>query len=262
VDHDFVLNDALRLHLLTSGTNVETLYLHGVGGSAWTFDATLRSMPDPGSWACVDLLGYGSSSWLPDGDYTTARQVDAIGKVLDRLAADRVDLVGFSWGGLIALELARRDPRVSKVVMIDIAPATDASVDDVPAVPARYASLSEAVAAVLRQAPRASNAVALREALLSTRPVSSGLEKEIDPALLRRWQFRAEDHWASLGEVVNEILLVRAQSSPVLSATTAADMVAVARRASLVEIPDAGHLIPLEQPELLAAVLHDFLDSR
>lgn len=259
MDHDFVLRDGLRVHVLSSGARIETLYLHGVGGSAWTFDATLRSMADPGAWACVDLLGYGTSSWLPDGDYTTARQVDVLGHVLDQLAGDRVELVGFSWGGLIALELARRDPRVSKLALIDIAPATDASVDDVPAVPARYASLADAVAAVRRQAPRASEAVALREALLSTRPVSGGLEKQIDPALLRRWQFRAEDHWTALREVTNEILLVRAQSSPVLPAATAADMVAVARRAALIEIPDAGHLIPLEQPELLAAALEDFL---
>ena len=257
--HEFVLDGDVRMHVLMSGGSVETLYIHGVGGSAWTFESTLRAMPQTHSWACVDLLGYGSSSWLSDADYSTRRQVTMLRRVIDHFERDSIQVVGFSWGGLIGLELARQDSRVTKLVMADIPPATAADPDDVPAAPATYNTLGEATAAVLGQAPRAPEAVAIREALLSTRPTPGGLEKRIDPVLLRRWQFRAENHWDALREAAQEILLIRAEHSPLLSAETAAEMVAAANKATLVEIPGSGHLIPLEQPALFAAAIADFL---
>jgi pimeloyl-ACP methyl ester carboxylesterase len=248
------------MHVIASGQRVDTLFLHGVAGSAWTFDATLRSW-QPGGWACVDLLGYGESSWLEDADYSSARQAAALVALLDQLRLEQVSVVGFSWGGLIGLELAVRDPRVKRLALVDIAPSSNQPETAVPPLPRHYDSMAAVKDTVRMLAPRAAEAVVDREAFFSTRPRSGGgYERRMDPALLERWQFRGEDHWESLEKVDCDVLVVRAEHSPLLDAQTADQMVSRCRGASARVIADTGHLIPLERPQPLAGVLSEFLD--
>lgn len=257
VAHRYVTVDGRRTHLLHGEGTVGTVFLHGVGGSSWTFDATLKALDRPG-WASVDLLGYGESSWLADGDYSSARQAKQLRGVLDRLGVGRVNLVGFSWGGLIGLELSR-DSRLDKLVVIDVAPSSELAATQVPPIPETYPAMPDATRAILRLAPRADPEVAERDASLSTTADRDGFRKKVDPRLLTRWQFRDEDHWDTWRGNARETLLVRGEHSPVLSSREARLMLDDHPNVSFVEIPDSGHLIPLEQPCALAAALADFL---
>lgn len=261
VRHEYVTVGDSRTHVITSAKRVDTLLLHGVAGSAWTFDATLSAWESRPGWACVDLLGYGESSWLADADYSSARQADALVAVLDRLQLEQVRVVGFSWGGLIGLELAARDPRVTRLAVVDIAPSSNLPETAVPPLPHRYATMAAVQETVRMLAPRATDAVIDREAFVSTRPrIGGGYERRMDPALLERWQFRGEDHWASLEKVDCDVLVVRAEHSPLLDAPTAEQMASRCRSASTRVVDDCGHLIPLERPQQLAGVLSEFLD--
>lgn len=256
--HTFVTVAGRRTHLLHGDDAPRVLFLHGVGGSAWTFDATLSHWRPPG-WVVPDLLGYGESSWLPDGRYSSAIQAEQLIGVLDQLGANKVTVIGFSWGGLIGLELAARDQRVDRIAVLDIAPSTTLSSTEVPVIPETYPSMLDTVAAIHRLAPRADTAVVTRDAELSTTPSAEGFRKKIDPALLRRWPFRDEDHWEHWHSNRLETLLVRAQNSLVLSAEDADKMVSASPSTTFRQICDCGHLIPLERPGLLARVLSDFV---
>lgn len=256
--HRYVTVDGRRTHLLHSDGHPHVLLLHGVGGSAWTFDAVLDVWL-PSGWVAPDLLGYGESSWLPDGDYTTTRQVEQLSGVLDRIGAERVHVAGFSWGGLIGLELAAQDGRVDRLAVVDIAPSSALPATAVPPIPATYPTMAEAVDAVRRLAPRADPEVTRRDADRSTAPCRDGFCKKIDPVLLRRWRFREEDHWDSWRRNDRETLLVRAEDSAVLGTEDAGRMRAERPETSFTEIGDSGHLIPLEQPAALARVLAEFL---
>jgi pimeloyl-ACP methyl ester carboxylesterase len=258
VAHRFVSVAGDRTHLLHDAGEPAVLFLHGVGGSAWTFDAVLAEWEPPG-WLAPDLLGYGESSWLPDGVYSSARQVAQLIGVLDRLGVERLDVVGFSWGGLIGLELAARYGRVNRLAIIDIAPSSSAPPTAVPRIPELYPELSDAVDAVRGLAPRAESSVVRRDAELSTSPTTNGFRKKIDPGLLQFWQFRTEDHWDVWQRNTCETLLVRAEQSPVLSADDAHRMLVTNPKVEFREIPDCGHLVPLERPAALASVLADFL---
>lgn len=262
VAHRYVAVDGLRTHLLHDGGEgeggVDTLFLHGAGGSAWTFEATLDALARPG-WASADLLGYGESSWLPDGDYSSARQAAHLRRVLDALGVDRLHVVGFSWGGLVGLELADRDRRVDRLVVVDIAPSSTLAPTAVPAIPRTYRSLADATRTVLGMAPGADPAVAERDASLSTAPCAEGFCRKVDPVLLGRWPFRAEDHWAAWHRNRRPTLLVRAEHSAVLGRDEAERMVEGRPDVAFVEVAASGHLVPLEQPAALAAALARFL---
>lgn len=259
VNHRYISVGDRRTHVLHGDGPIDTLFLHGVGGSAWTFEATLEALPPTLGWASADLLGYGDSSWIQDGDYSSAAQAGQLVAVIDALGVRRLRVVGFSWGGLIALELAGRDDRVDRIAVIDIPPSTDRSALDVPPMPGTFATLADAVRGVLALAPGATPEVAERDAVLSTAPCREGFRKKIDPALLVRWQFRDEDHWATWRRNERETLLVRGENSPVLSARDADRMVGSGARVSLTEIAGCGHLIPLERPGELASALALFL---
>jgi pimeloyl-ACP methyl ester carboxylesterase len=260
VHHEYVEFDGLRTHLIRSAPQIDTVFLHGVGGSCWTFEHTLSALKVELNWASVDLLGYGESSWLPRGEeYSTQIQARRVRDVLDRLGASQVNLVGFSWGGLIALEVAAQCSIVDRLVVIDIPPSSALAPESVAAIPWRYRDTEAAIETMGRLAPNAPRHVLERDALLSTTADELGFRRKLDPRLLERYVFRAEDHWATWDANKRPKLLVRGQNSPVLSSDAAAMMTRRAPSVSFVEIAGTGHMIPLEQPDRLARVVGEFL---
>lgn len=65
----------------------------------------------------VELQGHGRTADIDRG-ITLANQAGDVIGVLDHLGLERVDVLGFSWGGLVALETAVRYPdRVDRLVL-------------------------------------------------------------------------------------------------------------------------------------------------
>lgn len=260
VRHEYVEFDGLRTHLIRSAPQVDTVFLHGVGGSCWTFEHMVSALEVELNWASIDLLGYGESSWLPgDAEYSTQIQARRVRDVLDRLGVSRVNLVGFSWGGLIALEAAAQWPVVDRLVVIDIPPSSALAPEAVAPIPWRYPDTEAAIETMARIAPSAPRQVLERDALVSTTVDELGLRRRLDPRLLERYVFRTEDHWTKWEKNARPTLLVRGQNSPVLSPDAADAMTRRSPSVAFVEIAGTGHLIPLEQPAQLARVVGEFL---
>jgi pimeloyl-ACP methyl ester carboxylesterase len=70
---------------------------------------------------CIDYLGAGDSDKPKSGfRYTIEEQADLIVKIMETLHIPQMDIVGVSYGGAIALNLAARYPeRVGKIVSIE-----------------------------------------------------------------------------------------------------------------------------------------------
>jgi lipase len=120
-----------------------------------------------------DLRGHGRSGWEPPWDLGT--HLDDLRETLDAEGAGRADLVGFSFGGRLALELAAADPgRVARLALLDpavpLAPAVAAtSADDARhdlSFPDEDAAVRARVA-VLRHAPAALIEADLRGTLVT-----------------------------------------------------------------------------------------------
>jgi len=76
----------------------------------------------------IDLRGFGWSSPAPDGDYRKERLVEDLLALLDAEGIDRVNHLGHDWGGFVGFLLARRAPeRVRRLMVCNIvAPWTPA----------------------------------------------------------------------------------------------------------------------------------------
>ncbi|MFO0755778.1 MAG: alpha/beta hydrolase [Byssovorax sp.] len=92
------------------GKGTPIVLLHGFGASAiWQWPDQVRNLARDHRVIVPDLLWFGDSrSDLPD--YGIDHQVRAVEALLDALGAGRADVVGISYGGLVAHELAADRP--------------------------------------------------------------------------------------------------------------------------------------------------------
>lgn len=99
------------------GSGPPLLLIHGLGSSGddWAFqrDAFARKH----TLILVDLRGSGRSA-KPRGPYAIAQFAADLWALLDRLGIDHSDVLGFSLGGSVALEMALAQPqRVRRLVL-------------------------------------------------------------------------------------------------------------------------------------------------
>ena len=96
------------------------LFIHGFGGSAiWTWTPHAVELAHDRRVVMPDLLWFGGSE-ASGSDYTIDRQVAAIDGLLTVLGITELDVVGISYGGLVAHELAAAHPdRVARLVIVD-----------------------------------------------------------------------------------------------------------------------------------------------
>lgn len=105
---------------IAPGFPVQTmLFLHGFGGEARQWRYQLRDFSINNRVIALDLRGHGLSDCPPSG-YTMERIVDDVIGTLDVLGvAGKITLVGHSFGGAIATEIAvRYAEKVEHLVLI------------------------------------------------------------------------------------------------------------------------------------------------
>jgi pimeloyl-ACP methyl ester carboxylesterase len=121
LQHRFIVIDGIRTHYLVVGDGPPVVLLHGNGESVADWS---RTLPHPASGIrvyAIDLPGAGDSD-KPPLDYSAEGLADFVIHFLDALVIDRPALVGHSFGGLIALMIALRQPeRVAALTLIDSA---------------------------------------------------------------------------------------------------------------------------------------------
>ena len=110
----------MRLHVHRFGADAAppVVCLHGVQGSGTRF-RRLATAAFPGRMVLAfDLRGHGRSGWSPPWNIET--HLDDLRDTLDAEEVATADVVGFSFGGRLALELAAADPgRVARIALLD-----------------------------------------------------------------------------------------------------------------------------------------------
>lgn len=104
----------------SGGSGSPVLLIHGFGASAiWQWHEQVSALAANHRLVIPDLLWFGGSS-STEPDHSLDHQVRAFVRLLDHLGLERVDVVGCSYGGLVAFELARaHSERVRRLVLVD-----------------------------------------------------------------------------------------------------------------------------------------------
>jgi pimeloyl-ACP methyl ester carboxylesterase len=246
----------------SGGDGPPLLLVHGfpLDRSLWKEQVALREVARVISF---DLPGFGEAP-PPEGPPSMAAYADAVVAILDAARLERAALCGLSMGGYVLFELWRRHPeRVDRLVFCD----TRADADPPAGKQARLAAIEQ-----VRLGRRANLLDGLAPRLLA----ATSLAKPHIVEVVRMMGRRSSDAGliAALRALHDRpdstptLRTVRAPTLVVVGAQDALTPPAVARvihegiaGSALVEIPDAGHLSPLENPGAFNAALREFLSE-
>lgn len=113
----------MKLHFQRSGQGAPLVILHGLFGTLENWGAQVKVLTEHFDVITVDLRNHGRSPHSDDMDYPLMA-ADVI-ELLDDLGLDRVDIIGHSMGGKVAMQLAMHQPeRLNKLMVVDIAPVS------------------------------------------------------------------------------------------------------------------------------------------
>lgn len=224
-----------------------------------------------------DLRGHGGSEWVGRGGYYHfADYVADVHALVQSEKASPVALLGHSMGGSVAALVAGTFPElVSRLVLVeglgpvasDVAPADRMRqwIDEVNARRDRVStpmSLDDATRRLRRAHPRVDVQTLQVLAGKVTREVEGGRVWAYDPLHRTRSPipFSTSNFNTFLSRIACPTLLVEGGESP-FSQWIADDRANEIANLARARIPDAGHMLHLEQPEALAHVVADFLNG-
>lgn len=236
------------------------LALHGVTGHAkrwWVLAAKLPEL----RLICVDLRGHGRSPWEPP--WRLEQHVADALAVLDELALDRVTVFGHSFGGAIAVHLALTAPdRVHRLVLLDPALGLDPAEMLITAEETRgdesYPDLAAARADRRQRWPGFPDELVEVELAEHLIPEGDHLRYRYSrAAVVAAWSEMARPAPTPPARLPT-LLLPAAREDYVQPAWVQACRAELGARLTVCEV-DAGHLLHMERPELVADHIRSFL---
>jgi pimeloyl-ACP methyl ester carboxylesterase len=234
------------------------LCVHGLTRSGRDFDKLAQAFARDYRVVCPDVVGRGLSDWLADPRYYGVPQYVAdVVTLIARLNVETVDWFGTSMGGLIGMALGGLpNTPIRKMLLNDVGPHIEPvalqRIGEYLGKPARFASLDEGVrhAAALASSfgPLTDEEWAgINTPLLHERDGAWGFR--YDPGIATPFTSATDEQnaageaflWRSLASIRTPVLVVRGESSDLLSRETVAQMVEKGQAVTSAEIPGAGH---------------------
>jgi lipase len=255
----------MRLHVHDWGpADAPPLFcLHGVTSWGGRFRRMAQERLGAFHVFAPDLRGHGVSDWEPPWNLGT--HTDDLVETLDALHLERVDLVGHSFGGRLALELAARKPdRVGRLVLLDpavwVPPPIALERAELTRADESYASVEAAIAACLANNPHSQRAL-----------VANELPQHLHLGDDGRWRarFARSAVVAAYGEmakpppldrVAAPTLLVRGRESEVVPDALVDIVLETIANCQLVTVP-GGHTVMWDAFDETAAAVLDFLQN-
>lgn len=263
--------DYLRMHILAddlghlsytvTGEGSPVVLVHAGVADHTMWDAVVPALAERHTVIRYDLRGFGESA-PPAGPF---RETDDLSRLLDHLGHESVRLIGASWGGRVAVNFALAHPgRVRSLTLLAPPwPGYDWSADMVAYDEAETAALA---AGDLDAAVRVNLDMWLRGPGRGWEDVAPGLAERlripVRTSLVN--QDTVGEH--SQGGPAGDIASIAVPTLVGIGLLDVPDFQEIARRyaaripgATLVEFPDAAHLIALDAPTELTAALRSFL---
>ena len=260
-----------RMHCLRAGTGPDLILLHGLLGTASTWEPTIPSLADSSTVYAVDALGIGESERVPDIKATLEAQADRLVQFMDRSAIPSADFLATSHGGAVALTLAAKYPARVRNLMLH-APANPFSHLGDPLIRFYLSGLGNWFAHRVASLPEPMQALALGRMYGDPSQLRDGsLEKYIGSlripgtvgyvlSMLGTW-------FDDMGKLESALLHVRRFPTLLLwgdrdravSLESAAELRRCFDHVELVALPGTGHLPYEECPETFTRIVNSFL---
>ena len=271
--------DGLSLYAKAYGpaaAKLNVLCLHGLTRNHNDFEPMIAALPGHYRFIAVDMRGRGRSAFYAEpNNYNPAIYAKDMGALLDKLGIARVALIGTSMGGLISLLMTRRmQKRIAGVVLNDVGPVVEkAGIARIAGYAGKvcpvtgWESAAEAVKTIqgaafpdlpeerwMDFARRTYRELPTGEVVLDYDPNIARSLGKVKPGPLTNFAL-----WRMFGGLKKiPLLVVRGETSDILSEKTALEMLRRHPDAELATVPRVGHAPILDEPEAVSAIT-DFL---
>jgi len=235
---------------------IPLVLLHGAGGNLMHWPGEVRRLPGC-TVVALDLPGHGHSGGAaqpPGGDVPPG--ISAYAQVVARFAEvlnlRRFVLAGHSMGGAVALELALQRPEMlAGLILVATGARLPVAPELLSAIQEDYEGAAGLMAGWSQGARPDPNAMRIYLQRL----------RELDPQVLYG-DYAACNAWdrtADLGTIRAPALVICGNADRMTPLLYSLDLQLRIRTAQLMIVPDAGHMVMLEQPALVARAVHQFL---
>jgi pimeloyl-ACP methyl ester carboxylesterase len=255
----YVQANGLKLHYLEWGlvTAEPIIMLHGLRGSARTWESVAQPLSEEYRPIALDQRGRGESDWATDSDYSRDAYVSDVEQLVEQLSLGRFILIGHSMGGANALHYSTKHPEQLRALVIeDMGPAATAAStgsarigDELARTPSSFASWGEATTFMRGLRPTVAE-----DTLRSV--VDSALKQTTDGRVTWRYDLEGirrarqnaaaspvADQWPAVRALTCPTLVLRGGKSDILAAETAQSMSDANPCIRWVEIPGASHTV-------------------
>ena len=271
IEKHWVQVEGHQMHCLTAGAGPDLMVLHGLLGTASTWELTIPGLAEESTIYAVDALGIGESERVPGIDPTLEAQASRIVKFMDASAIRCADFLATSHGGAVALMLAAKYPTRVRNLLLH-APANPFSDLADPLVRFYLSGLGTWFAHRVASLPEPMQALALGRMYGDPKHLRDGsLGKYINSlrvpgtvayvlSILRSWFDDMGELELALRHVRRfPTLLLWGDRDRAVSLESAQDLRRCFDRVELVELPGVGHLPYEECPETLTRLVNSFL---
>ena len=253
----------IALHVLDRGRGPALLLVHGFPLDHTMWREQVDDLAQTFRVIAPDLRGFGRSD-VSTGTVSMRQMADDLAMLLDALGLrEPITLCGLSMGGYVAWQFWRRyADRLERLILCDTRADKDTEEMARGRLETAERVLAEGPAVVAEgMLPKlfADVTVKTQPALVEDmRRVMLATAREGIAAALRGMALR-DDMTAVLGQVNTPTLVICGQHDAISRVEEMRDIARQLPQAEFVEIPDAGHMAPLEKPELVNAAIRRFL---
>jgi len=271
-------HDGLSLHYLDyGGDGFPLILLHGLTGYAHSWDEIAEPLTDSHHVYALDQRGHGDSDHA--GEYGVQKFSGDVAAFAAHIGAAFYAVCELSLGARNAIAVGGEQSDVlTHLVLVDMAPEmartgakrVRSKIGGQVDITKGFASADEAYDYAMSIAERPNDAsVQARARVGIEHAIRTGEDGQIyykyDPELFKITGKAAVPEqpylWDCLERTLCPTLVVRGETSDVLSPELVDRMVELLPNGESVEVAGAGHPVPYDQPEEFLRVLRDFLSS-
>jgi len=274
-DSQFIEIDGLTVHVKTMGQGEPVfVLLHGFGASLYSWQAVMEPLSEHGTVIAYDRVAFGLTErpmeWGEANPYTPQASVDLLLGLLDRFDVDKAILVGNSAGGTVSMQFYLQHPeRVEALVLVDPAvyeggggPSWLRPLYRTPQVqrlgPLLVRSIQSRGLELIDLAWYDASRLDAGTIELYTRPLQA---ENWDRAL---WYFTTYSQPSNLADHLGEfdlpVLVITGDTDRIVPTEYSVRLAGELPQATLVVIPEAGHVPHEERPDLFLQAVDDFLE--
>lgn len=251
-----------QLTVYSGGTGSALLFIHGFPFDHALWQQTAEPLLESYRIIVPDLRGFGESQPPEKKAFEMSDFADDLARLLDEMKIERVVICGLSMGGYIAMQFLKKYPeKLAGLILCDTKTAADT-----PEAAAGRRRLSERIFET------------------GSEPLTAGIPMLLSPETIEKAPEKAEflrammlrqcpsgiaaaalgmanraDTTAFLEEVKVPALVICGSDDKLSSSQLMRNLASRLPKAEFIEIQGAGHLVPLEKPTEMSAILDRFM---